>query len=114
METFVESDLLRKYYSHLQHAMLHPSVIASELYSQGFIDGFTRDGSKSAGAEILVKAIEAYFSSSFDDSSRKDDFLAVLHLLGRHTPLNKVVDKIKEEYGKQIIRACIYVICTSS
>ena len=82
--------------------MLHPSIVANQLYEKNIIDTNTKaklvSPDPSKDADFLLRAIEAYFCSVFDDKDREKEFLDVLDVLHSHIPLNKVVDKMKEEY----------------
>ena len=102
-DSTLENKLLRKFYPKLRAAILHPAPIAGELYGLEMIDETTKQeltSDKDQSADILLRAIEAYFTCSLEDESRRRSFMDLMNVLSGHIPLNKVVEQILKQYSK--------------
>ena len=105
-----EADLFRFYSSQFKEAILHPVVLASELYSSSFIDEYTRDNVASSqrahtSANILVNAVETYVKKQRKGKQLVKDFEKILNIFRKHTPLNSVVELLEiDYYGKYFIK----------
>ena len=58
MTTFRECTLIKSYYSRLQQAILHPLIVANQLYEKHIIDTNTK--AKLVSPHPLKDAIESY------------------------------------------------------
>ncbi|XP_019862535.1 PREDICTED: uncharacterized protein LOC109591197, partial [Amphimedon queenslandica] len=101
-----EVKLFRSFSSQFKEAVLHPVILASELYSAGIIDEYTRNKVSDSNhlhtsADLLINAVEIYLSKHNKENQLVMEFKRILKIFERHIPLNTVVEILETEYSSQ-------------
>lgn len=94
--------IFREYSSKFKDAILHPTRVASQLYSSGIIDEYTRDEvskNQPDAPNFLVNAVEVYIKSQPKNKTKLTrKFEKILEILKGYIPLDTIVAELEEEY----------------
>ncbi len=106
-----EYELMKKYSSRLNVAMIHPIEVSNDLQSLNMIDAKTHEkvtqraekGVDCNASNFLIDAVQRYIKVHPKGKPLKTEFLNILEVFDKYVPLNKVSNKMRKEYEREVI-----------